>query len=512
MNKQKEQYRTVVGLLRSDWGNLSLSKMSFFFNQLIYLLLFSVLVRYAILGNSKTSSYLVLERILLISTFMGSALSISTEYFDKYEDRILLELGSWRNRFWSRIININIFSFSIVFVYVLIMRTSKLLPVNFNGYRIRDFLEFLLSNFVASALGTALSLIFRNILITGAITGLVVFGLDINPEILNANMHYGGINYLVNPLLNSRDISHLVVAIFAFGVGIWVITISGEFFFNRPSLSDVISNRFSRGYTTTPQIPDIAHSRYFWKKLFRVNRDYGIVLSQFTSSKINLILLPVASITFCLFPFFSSVQQFGILGGNSWSPIFVSTIINSFFAVQIYLGAYGNNKSFLARESLLYRSPKDYLVKTLNWNSMFYLSLSISVYVLTMAVASGFHGDGLSIRLFGDGVLTLVVISPIFSLVSILIVYSKLPTKSFMLIPYLYIYINTFLGERFPQVTPYLPISLIANFAGGKSLSVLLQGTKNVNWFVLYLFVALLLVARYIWFPRSSRLSKMTSV
>lgn len=448
----------------------------------------------------------------MMSTFLGSALSISTEYFEKYQDRIMLELGNWNNRLWFRVLNINISNFFVSMMYLIMLQITKLLPINFRGFHFIDFLEYVFTILVASILGTTLSLIIRNIIATGVITGLIVFGLDVNSGLVKTNMHYGGITYILNPLLTSSNMERLIVLLLLYLMGSYAVSMIGKTLFKRTSLIEMAPRRLRSKEFEMVEVRDLAHSRYFWRRLFKLNKDFGVVFAQFATTKSNLFLLPLTTLSFCLLPILGGVRQVNFIGLNVWSPIFVSTIVNAFFAVQIYMGAYGASRSMIQRESLLFKSSRNYILTTLDWNSFFYGLLSILLYSLTMTLMVIFHRGHLELRMFLQGVMTIILLTPVFSLVSLCLVFSNLPIKAYLLIPYMYIFMDTFLGIRFPHLASILPTSLIANLSGGPGLTQLIEKVKMIPIVMLIGIVVLVLLVRFFWFSRSKLLIKISTL
>lgn len=455
-----------LGAIYIDLRNLLANPIAFTLPTLLILLINLAYLNAVITTNDKSGHLLPIATFLLLSAFLSSLLTIPFEIREGYAERIQVEFGSFARRLVARIQANAIIGLALTLIPYLALTLQERFQRLTLEFEIEKFALLAVATVYLTTFATLIGAIWRNYLAL-SLLGAAILILQVA---YGFSSHSGwAFSSLVEQQLSLVPDSRLwkpyVMSIFLF---LQMGAISAS-----PAVHWL--NR-GRGRIKIEPIEDISSSRLGRTLIGSPFERYlRLMLKQATSISAHMKMIPLTIFLFAVYPIISAEDAFSRLSPEIKIPIVTSLLITSLFSCVISIGAYKLSQDERERDALAFGGMRHYQRFTDYGYSLIFTVIGTTIllayFVMTLTLS-----DGTLLPLLVRALLALFLVVPFTVLLARKITNLRIDVRFFILFSTIIPIGEMILAGLHPEISSYLPSSLLASLAGGDGLYEILYG------------------------------------
>ena len=455
-----------VRFIHIDLRNLLANPLAFTLPTLLILIVNLSYLNAVITSLNPRNHLLPIATFLLLSALLSSLLSIPFEIREGYSDRIQIEFGSIGHRIIARIESNAVIGLSLTLVPYLALTVQERFERLTLDFNIRQFALLAVASIYMTTLGTLAGALWRNYLALSLIGAAILI-----LQVANGFSDHSG--WALSSLVERQLLlvpdprlwkPYLLTTFWFIQIGL-IVTSPFVSWLNR-----------SRGAMKKEQVRVINESRLNSKVIRSYSgKRFPLVIKQITSISAHMKMIPFTIFLFAVYPIISSEDAFTNLSPQLRIPVVVSMLITSLFSCAISIAAYRLSQEERERDALSFGGMRLYQrITDLSYSLLFTLlgALIFLAYMLTDTSSRREIDSSLFLR-----PLTLILAAvPIAVFIARKITDLKIDVRFFILFSIVIPVGEMIISGVSPQLSEYLPSSVLASLAGGKGLYVLMYG------------------------------------
>jgi len=398
--------------------------------------------------------------LLLVSAFSSALIIIPFEIREGYSERISLELGTHSRRRFYRALSLFIFylPFHLIVIFILALQTwSKELSLKvYPEYLLRYFLALLL----VTAFGVSLGTIVKRYQIA-SVMGIFGFALFFATK-LDASQWWSP--YFFVAKLFDLSAGHRILANFA--------VLSQLCYFTALIAVGFLGRTFNpmKSRTGTTKIGKLPE--FLGHQVERDPRRRGLAVAtlQILSIPANLRVLPFVVVVMIVNPLFANRVILESISPKDAIGLSVSLIASSILLAAIATGNFKFIKEHREQEALFHRDRRSYKKLSTVIYIVLITAIALATYFVGVALYSFNVIGDLTVPIITRGALVLLIVVPIYAGIGRYLVSLEIPIAFYVVFGVFPLILESIISGAAPSSVPYLPSSLIASLAGGRSL------------------------------------------
>jgi hypothetical protein len=430
-----------------------------------------------ILIGIRLSSEKVIENtvpitsLLLVSAFSSALINIPFEMREGYSERISLELGTHFRRLFNRAFSLFVFylPFHVIVITILALQTwSKELSLKVGPeYLLRYFFALLL----ATAFGVSLGTIVKRYQIA-SVMGIFGFALLFATK-LDASQWWSPFFYVAR--LFDFSAGHRTLANFTL--------LSQLCFFTALIAAGFLGRSFNLIKSKTVTIRNGKLSEFLGHQAERspLRRGLAVATLQILSIPAHLRVLPFVVFIMIINPLFANRAILESISPKDAIGLSVSLIAASILLAAIATGNFKFIKEHREQEALFHRDRRRYEKLSTVIFVVLITAIALATYFVGVVLYSFINADELTSLIIARGGIVLLMVVPVYAGIGRYLVSLEIPVAFYLLIDVIPLILESIISGAIPSSVPYLPSSLIASLAGGRSLYQLIATFTTGN-------------------------------
>jgi hypothetical protein len=407
---------------------------------------------------SPQGNIVEISTYLLLNTLFGSLLSIPLEIREKYAERIQYEFSTYSRRLAVRLVSNTLVGIVITVGPYLFLTIQSYIPKLALTFYLSDLLKLFLAVVLVSILATLIGALFKSYLFL-SIFGSLIFLLQVSSSIDDENVW--AFSTFVSKLLDRNknfNTTYAYVRTFLLEIQLWIIATSP------------IGLKFNRGRGRETEASEELLKRGFWARPNLIlPRQYALALAQETSIRAHMAMIPFSLVVFLIYPLMNSADAFSVLLVNQRVPILGALLSITVLSCVLSMGAYKLSRDEQERDALAFGSLLSYLKITDRSLVLLITCMSIGLgmaYLIYLEFVGDFPSLSIAIRT----IFVILIAAPMFGFVGRRIVRLRIDVRFYVLFALVIPLGEMIISGVAPQVSGYLPSSILAHLAGGRGL------------------------------------------
>jgi hypothetical protein len=188
-------------------------------------------------------------------------------------------------------------------------------------------------------------------------------------------------------------------------------------------------------------------------------------------------MIPISIFIFAVYPIISAEEAFSSLAPQVKVPIVTSLLVTSLFSCLISIGAYKLSQEERERDALAFGGLRRYQSATDIAYSSIFTVIGVGILLIYFMMNSILRGKFFSDHLLKP-LLVVMIAVPLFGLVARKITNLNIDVRFFVLFSVIIPIGEIILAGTMPEISQYLPSSILASLAGGEGLYELMALAK----------------------------------
>lgn len=477
--------------MRVDWSYLSAGYLIFQLQLTLYVFvdvgLLAALNALKVIANPTYT----FERMSLIFGFTGVIATVTQEFKGQYTEPIQLLFGTWRSRYFTRILTVWLLFVTIFDLLILLFsRFGKSSPLHV-ALTLKNLIGFDSALLLIISLGVYLAFFLKATFLANFLPPLLLVLETSVGGLTKGSSTKWTFTGLFLPMLQAQSSLHLLTLLVVYG-GIG-FSVAFALTRKRSTIEDKLniqSDRRIRFRST----PGDSISWRMARAIERRNHDLGIRFAQLFTN-VQFLRLPILFLWIGVLPLINNKVLQIHAPERIILPIIAASTIQSILFIALISPSILENKEFIENELILFKSKDAFRSATERLWQIICSAWGLLIVALAVFIF-GLRGGQVDYLFSLRPAFVAALLAPIF--VSFAFVILRLPfdPRFFPVFAIVYYVLDSVILNSIPHVSRFAPSGLIANLAGGRGLYQILMGESAVSapWIAALLGVAVLLL------------------